>query len=170
MPRFHSLKERIKQTLNAITQPPSTLGILPRHTPTPVHNSHQQPYQEPNRPPVLSTRQTTIKRRKNGTFVKKMQPEELRELCELIKERHGLDLQLWSLKSARRADQHLVEIKMHKADAMLRKIETIVKTFDHREAFSSQEEYAKFLDIKRRVLMTGKRYWCRPGNAPWDDK
>jgi hypothetical protein len=98
---------------------------------------------------------------------RRIEAEDLRELCELIKERHGMDTVIWDLRNSRNPDRHLVQAKMKRADAILNKIETIVRTFDHPEAFSNMEEYNKFREIKRRVDLPGKRRWMR--DPPWNE-
>jgi len=123
--------------------------------------------------PIRSRQQLTRIRNENKPFStkqkrsdRKMEPEDLRELCELIKERHCLDIVIWSLRNARMPDRYLVEIKMRKSDAILAKIETVVKTFDNLGAFSNNEEYSKFKDIKKRIELPGKRRWMK--DPPWD--
>ncbi len=56
---------------------------------------------------------------------------------------------------------------MKKADAILAKIEEIVRTFDHPQAFSNMDEYYKFKEIKRRVDLPGKRRWMK--DPPWHE-
>ena len=89
----------------------------------------------------------------------KVEPRELRELCELIRKRYSLDVEIWSLRKTRLRDRHIVQDKMRKAEATLRKIDRIVDSWDTEDAFSTEQDLEKFRQIKRRIKMGGKRDW-----------
>jgi hypothetical protein len=98
---------------------------------------------------------------------KKIDAQDLRELCELIKERHGLDVVLNGWQDVRLPDRPFVEEQMRKADAILARIENIVRVYAHPAAFEKTEDYNKFMEIKNLVAMSGKRNWTK--YPPWMD-
>src|SRR4051812_49104065 len=77
----------------------------------------------------------------------KVEPKELRELCELIRRRYSLDVEIWSLRKTRLRDRKIVEDKMHKAQATLRKINRILDSWDNDNAFTNAGDRAKFQEI-----------------------
>lgn len=97
----------------------------------------------------------------------KVQPEDIRNLCELIRQRYALDVEIWDLRHVKRRDRHLVEDKMRRSDAMLRKIYRTVCEWDNPKAFES-EDWDKLQQIKIRIEEDGKRIWAT--NPPWDDQ
>jgi len=98
----------------------------------------------------------------------KVQPEEIRNLCELIRQRYALDVEIWDLRHVKRRDRDLVEDKMRRSDAMLQKIYGTVCGWDNPEAFESQKDWDKLQQIKIRIEEDGKRFWT--ANPPWDDQ
>lgn len=98
----------------------------------------------------------------------KITPQELRELRELIISRYQLDIELYTLRDAKSFQRDHVEDKMRNADAMLAKIERVVKDWDRRDFWEDDEDYVKWKEIKKRIGEPGKRAWCK--NPPWNDR
>jgi hypothetical protein len=96
----------------------------------------------------------------------KVTPKEVRELLDLIRKRYYLDVEIWSLRHARPRDREILEDKIRIAEAALAKLCRIVDSWDTPDAFASSEDYAKFLEIKRRLHAEGKRDWV--ANPPWE--
>jgi len=94
--------------------------------------------------------------------------KELRDLCELIRKRYSLDVEIWSLRKTKARDRKIVEDKMHKADATLRKINRILDSWDTEEAFPNAHDRAKLQEIRRRIKMAGKRDWAK--QSPFDEQ
>lgn len=97
----------------------------------------------------------------------KVIPEELRELRELIRHRYALDIEIWTLRNVRPRDRPVVEEKMRRADAALKKIRRIVLSLDSQEFFTSPKDYSKFQEIKSRIMADGKRNWTQ--HPPWEE-
>jgi hypothetical protein len=95
----------------------------------------------------------------------KVKAEEIRGLGELIRTRYKLDVQIWSLRDVGSCDRHIVVDKMHRSDAALRKINSIIRTWDRRDAFELQEDWDKLQKIRKRIEASGKRTWA--DNPPW---
>jgi hypothetical protein len=106
-----------------------------------------------------------VKPRRKG---QKVAPKELRELCELIRKRYSLDVEIWSLRKTRPRDRNIVLDKMHKAQATLKKINRILDSWDTAEAFTNEHDRAKFQEIRRRIKMDGKRDWDK--ESPFDER
>jgi hypothetical protein len=94
-------------------------------------------------------------------------PEALRWLRDLIRTRYDLDMEIWSLRRARRPDRPVVEEKMKKADAILTEIYTMVRTWEENDKLWTPEEWELAQDIKERILADGKRMWME--NPPWNE-
>lgn len=94
--------------------------------------------------------------------------KELRELCELIRKRYSLDVEIWSLRKTKPRDRKIVEEKMNRADAILRKINRILDSWDTEEAFPNVHDRAKLQEIRRRIKMDGKRDWAK--QSPFDER
>jgi hypothetical protein len=94
-------------------------------------------------------------------------PEALRGLRDLIRTRYALDLEIWSLKGARKPNRPVVEEKMRKADAILTEIYNMVETWEENDKVWTQQEWELARDIKKRILEKGKRQW--KDNPPWND-
>jgi hypothetical protein len=99
---------------------------------------------------------------------RKVQPEEIRNLRELIRKRYALDVEIWDLRHVKPRDRHVVEDMMRRSDATLRKIYRTVCEWDSPNAFESQEDWAKLQDIKTRIEEGGKRFWA--DNPPWNEQ
>ena len=98
----------------------------------------------------------------------KVQPEESRNLRELIRKRYELDVEIWGLRHVKKRDRHIVEDKMRRSDATLQKIFRTVCAWDSPNAFESQKDWAKLQEIKKRIEEGGKRFWA--ADPPWDDQ
>lgn len=112
------------------------------------------------KPPHLAS----LKDDRNGKMI---EPKELRDLLESIRERYKLDREIWGLRDVNVANRVLVKQRMQRADAMLDHIQRTVISFDNRIYFESDEDYRAFLDIKARVMDRSKRVWGNRG--PWLD-
>jgi hypothetical protein len=97
----------------------------------------------------------------------RIEPENLRNLRELLRQRYALDLEIWSLKSVGVFNRPHVERKMEQADALLRRIRAMVAEWDRREYFRSDLDYEKFKEVKARIELDNKRAWMK--NKPWDE-
>jgi len=94
-------------------------------------------------------------------------PDALRGLRDLIRTRYALDIEIWSLKGARRPDRPIVEDKMEKADAVLMEIYNMVVTWEENDRIWTPQEWELAQDIKARILAGGKRQW--KDNPPWNE-
>jgi hypothetical protein len=92
---------------------------------------------------------------------------EVRHLNELIRKRYTLDVEIWSQRQCHERDRVYVETKMRRSDAALLKIMGIVKEYDRREVWKTEQEWLKLKEIKLRLEEGGKRLWAQ--NPPWDD-
>ena len=98
--------------------------------------------------------------------LKQTSPEALRGLRDLIRARYQLDMEIWSLKGARKPDQPIVEEMMEKADAILMEIYTMVETWEENGKIWTPQEWELAQDVKRRILAEDKRWW--ENNPPWN--
>jgi hypothetical protein len=96
----------------------------------------------------------------------KVEPKELRELCELIRQRYSLDVEIWSLRRTLHTNRKAVEDKMRQSDAILKKINRIVDFWDSEDAFPNAIDRAKFQAIKESIKLDGKRNWAK--DSPFD--
>jgi len=96
---------------------------------------------------------------------RKVTAEEIRELRELVRQRYALDVRIWGLRDVLPATRPAVMRDMIKADALLVRIESLVKNMDKREYFENDRQYHMFSDIKNRIQASGKRNWSK--NGPW---
>lgn len=99
---------------------------------------------------------------------RKVQPEDIRNLRELIRKRYALDIEIWDLRHVRLRDQYVVEDLMRRSDATLQKIYRTVCEWASPLAFDSQDDWAKMQEIKRRIEEGGKRFWAT--NPPWNEQ
>ncbi|KAH0558445.1 hypothetical protein GP486_004891 [Trichoglossum hirsutum] len=99
---------------------------------------------------------------------RKITPEEVRDLGNLIRKRYELDVEIWGLRHVRPRDRPIVEDKMRRSDAILEKIRRTVDTWDRADVFESSGDWNKLQDIKMRIKEDGKRHWAL--NPPWLDK
>jgi hypothetical protein len=97
----------------------------------------------------------------------KVGSEEVRELCELIRKRYALDVDIWSLRDARSRDRDAVWVLIRRADAALAKIQRTLDSWDREDLFDSHQDWIKLQDIKKRMDAVGKRDWMN--NPPWKD-
>jgi hypothetical protein len=96
-----------------------------------------------------------------------VEPGELRDLLESIRERYKLDREIWGLRDVNVANRDHVKQRMHRSDAILEHIRRKVDSFDNRIYFESDKDYQAFLDVKTRVMDSDKRVWGNRG--PWLD-
>jgi hypothetical protein len=94
-----------------------------------------------------------------------IQPEEIRNLGELIRKRYELDIEIWGLRGVGRRDRPIVEDKMRKSDAILSKIQRTIVAWDSPNVFESAADWDKMKEIKRRIEADGKRNWA--DQPPW---
>ena len=132
-----------------------------------IIGSGSQP-KDPNEPfgsrrPIPPTRNRPPPRPKG----RKVRPEELRELRELIRQRYALDLEIWGYRKVANNNRKFVQVKMERADAILDWIKLIISNMDRQDNFSNEEEYKKFEEIKRRIMESGKRSWVL--HPPWEE-
>jgi hypothetical protein len=94
-------------------------------------------------------------------------PEALRGLRDLIRTRYALDMEIWSLKGARKPNRPVVEEKMGRADAILMEIYNMVETWEENDKVWTPQEWELARDVKKRILEKGKRQW--KDNPPWNE-
>ena len=94
-------------------------------------------------------------------------PEALRGLRDLIRTRYALDMEIWSLKGARKPNRPVVEEKMGKADAVLMEVYNMVDTWEPNDKVWTPQEWELARDIKARIQASGKRVW--KDNPPWNE-
>jgi hypothetical protein len=99
--------------------------------------------------------------------LKQTSPEALRGLRDLIRTRYALDMEIWSLKGARKPNRPAVEEKMRKADAVLEDINNMVDTWEENDKVWTPQEWGLARDVKKRILEKGKRQW--KDNPPWNE-
>jgi hypothetical protein len=99
--------------------------------------------------------------------VRRLTKEDLRQLCEMIKEKHHLDHVIWGLRNCREPDRKLVEVKMRAADGLMTKIQNVVKNNDKEGVFEKESDYQKFKEIRKLINLPGKRVWMT--NPPWNE-
>lgn len=100
--------------------------------------------------------------------MKESSPETLRDLRELIRKRYQMDVEIWGLRSARKADRPKVLEKMVVADAIMEEIWMTVGTWENQQDGNwTDEEWVQVQEIKARLQSDGKRVW--EGNPPWAD-
>jgi len=99
-----------------------------------------------------------VKPRRKG---QKVEPKELRELCELIRKRYSLDLDICSLQQTNIINRPVALDRAKKAEATLTKINRILDSWDTADAFAKEEDRAKFQEIRTRIKMNGKRDWTK---------
>jgi len=98
----------------------------------------------------------------------RVQPEEIRNLGDLIRKRYELDNEIWCLRDVGLRDRSVVEDRMRRSDAILYKINKIISGWDKPGAFKSTEDWNKMREIKRRIEAEGKRIWEK--QPPWDEE
>lgn len=95
-------------------------------------------------------------------------PESLRALRELIRARYALDVEIWGLRDVRMPDRPIAEANMEKADAILHEIYAMVHAWDDTQTSWTPAEWEQAMEVKRRLLDDGKRWWLVSG-PPWND-
>jgi hypothetical protein len=95
----------------------------------------------------------------------KVDPAELGELRELMRRRYALDMEIWSMRDDPEADRPIAEEKMKETDAIYTKIRALLNNMDDKDLFENEQHYLKFVQIKSRLLKSGKRVWCK--QPPW---
>lgn len=94
-------------------------------------------------------------------------PEAMRDLRELIRIRHELDIKIWNLRHVRRPNRPIVQGHMEKADAIMEEILDMMELWgdnsDHRWTL---EEWEKIEVIRDRIREGGYRRWAE--NPPWE--
>ncbi|QDS73017.1 hypothetical protein FKW77_009130 [Venturia effusa] len=97
----------------------------------------------------------------------KIESKEIRDLCELVRKRYALDIEIWSLRDARNRDRGEVKALMVKVDAALARIRRTLDSWDRPDLFDSDSDWVKMQDIKKRIDVAGKREWQK--HPPWVD-
>lgn len=98
-------------------------------------------------------------------------PAALRELRELIRARHELDLKIWRNRDVLRANRPMVERMMIASDAILQDIRIRNENWEklremgQDESGWSPEEWKSAEEIMQRLLSEGKREWTK--QPPW---
>lgn len=105
--------------------------------------------------------------RKREIELKRMatSPEALQHLRELVRQRYELDMEIWQLRDVRKPDRPEVERRMYRADALLKEIQDIVKSWKMDAEVWTEGEGKVALEIRDRLLEDGKRIWRR--QPPW---
>jgi hypothetical protein len=96
----------------------------------------------------------------------KVQSKEIRALCELIRKRYALDIDIWDLKDSRDRDRDEVWALIYKSDAALAKVKRTLDSWDRPDLFDSERDWHRMQDIKRRINLEGKRDWVK--HPPWE--
>ncbi|CAO2656249.1 Nn.00g050520.m01.CDS01 [Neocucurbitaria sp. VM-36] len=119
-----------------------------------------------NVPPPVERQQPQKLLQKQPEKVAYVTAENIRELRELIRYRYALDVEIWSLRNVKTYQRDTVRIKMTRADAALATIKNTLENWDRSEFFETREEYARFREIKRRIVSGDKRNWT--AHPPWE--
>ncbi|KAH0548625.1 hypothetical protein GP486_007831, partial [Trichoglossum hirsutum] len=98
---------------------------------------------------------------------RKVKAVEIRQLAELVRNRYELDIKIWQLRDAQHHDRPVIKEIMRRSDATLIKIRHTIESWDRRDIFDSDDDWAKFKDIQFRVTTGRKRIWTE--NPPWND-
>lgn len=91
----------------------------------------------------------------------------LHRLREHIRTKYKLDVEIWSLRNIKKPNREIVEEKMKKADVVLLEIMTITNAWEGTESSWTRWEWKRVMEIRRRILADGKRWW--EANPPWED-
>lgn len=94
-------------------------------------------------------------------------PDAIHRLRELIRGRYALDYEIWALRAVRPRDRPIVVEKMKEADRILQEIIDTVKSWEDTEDIWTPTEWQKAMEIRKRVLADGKRWWTN--NPPWGE-
>jgi hypothetical protein len=99
-------------------------------------------------------------------FGRKITPIEVRDLSVLIRQRYALDVEIWGQRNCRPRDRPILEDKMKRADAALKKINSIIQEWDRREVWETESDWARLKLIRQRLELGGvQKVWAN--NAPW---
>ncbi|KAL6709494.1 hypothetical protein ACN47E_001429 [Coniothyrium glycines] len=85
--------------------------------------------------------------------------ENIREIREMIRYRYALDIKIWKKKDNKGHARDYLQELMHKSNATLVHIRKILESWDRREYFETDEEHAKFKEIKDRIEYGQKMIW-----------
>jgi hypothetical protein len=91
---------------------------------------------------------------------------EVRELHDLIRRRYALDVSIWGKQNCVPRNRPAVKEEMHRADAVLLRILSLVQAWDTPEAWESHADWQRLRAIKEKLEMEGKREWAK--HPPWD--
>lgn len=106
-------------------------------------------------------------RKEKQKKIKEASPETIRSLRELIREKYRLDVEIWGLRGARKPDRWLVELKVEKADAVVKEIMAMVKVWeDNTDGSWDPKEWERVQDIRKRLLSGGMVIWA--DNPLWN--
>jgi len=97
-------------------------------------------------------------------WLRRNAPENLRELRELIREKYALDVHIWNNRRVRKPVRPEIEKKMEKADAILKQIHEIVRSWEPSDQWDTGE-WELAVEIREKLLEGGKRKWSE--NPPW---
>jgi hypothetical protein len=92
-------------------------------------------------------------------------PDAIHRLRELIRGRYALDYEIWARRAVLPRNRPIVVEKMKEADRILQEIIDTVKSWEDTEDIWTPTEWQKAMDIRKRVLADGKRWWTT--NPPW---
>jgi len=97
-----------------------------------------------------------------------VEPERMRQLRELIRQKYELDVEIWSMRKVKRWNRHKVEAKMEKADEIYAEIISTVRSWDGNPRYWKKHEWKKAQEVQRRLQAPGKRVW--KSNPPWEEE
>jgi hypothetical protein len=117
----------------------------------------------PAPPPVNNELQSHI-----ASTARKVSSSEVRDLNQLIRNRHVLDVEIWSLRGVRRVDRDFVQDLMQRADAALQQIMGIIRAWDDPDMWWNPEDWERLHGLRQRLELGGKRLW--EGNPPWGEQ
>lgn len=98
--------------------------------------------------------------------LKSTEPENLRALRDNVRRKYQLDIAIWADRGIRRPNRPIVVKKMEEADALLDEILQTVNTWEKSDNVFTDAEWELAEEIKRRLLVDGKRRWAE--NPPWN--
>lgn len=96
--------------------------------------------------------------------LRRTNPEALREVRDLIKERFSLDTEIWRLREVKKCDRRIVEAKMQRADEVLKVIMERVETWTQ-ASFENQETWVLARHIKNKLAQANQKTWAN--SPPW---
>ncbi|KAF1843893.1 uncharacterized protein K460DRAFT_368758 [Cucurbitaria berberidis CBS 394.84] len=117
-------------------------------------------------PPPIQRQQPQKVLQKQPEKIAYVTAENIRELRELIRYRYALDVEIWSMRDVKWYQRDTLHAKMTRSDAALTTIKSTLDSWDRPEFFETQDEYARFREIKRKIVSGDKRNWT--ANPPWE--